>query len=138
MLRSCSEPKALILTKGITVTTYTTEELLRGTGAFEQAMCVQTDIAGVASRMPAGVAIGILSSMMRSGLPATQINRMIDTGFAPNARFLKQVLEMYQGDSWDIHLWQLLPSGQYKVCTELCRLSRPAWRYTRDNGLTDF
>lgn len=120
------------------MTPYSTEDLCKGIGAFEQEMRTQDAIPGIAKAIPVGVAIGILFSMMRSGLSATKIEQLIETAFAANAPRLKQILAMYEGDCWDIHLWNLLPNGQYKLCTELCQQVRPDWRYDRNSSGGDW
>lgn len=111
------------------MSTYTESEIHQGIGAFDQAMRGQTSIPGIASRMQSGVAVGILSAMMRSGLPDARIREIIESIFASTASQFTQILDMFAGDDWAIHLWHLLPSGSYEVCTDLCRQPRPNWRY---------
>lgn len=111
------------------MTPYTTEDLCRGIGAFDHAMRAQNSLPDYSAKLSAGAAIGTLSAMMRSGLSATKMEALIGSDFAFNERRLKQILAMYEGDSWDIHLWHHLPNGQYKLCTDLCRSPKPDWRY---------
>lgn len=108
---------------------YTTMELDRGLGAFEHAMRSQTEVPGHGGKVSPGVAVGVLAAMMSSGLTAKRIENVIQTSFEPIAPRLRQILNMYQGDSWDIHLWHLLPTGRYKLCTDLCQKVHPDWRY---------
>lgn len=108
---------------------YDEQGIHRGAGAFEQAMRAQTSIPGRSGRMAPTIAIGILSAAMRSGLPASQVNHMIEEHFVSDASLLKNILNMYEGKDWQINLWNCLPSGQYKLCTDLCRPGMSQWRY---------
>lgn len=80
------------------MTIYTEGDLLQGQGAFEQVVRTQSSIPGRATRMSQGVAIGILSAAIRSGVPANMIDRMLNQDFADSAPLLKRVLGMYEGD----------------------------------------
>lgn len=111
------------------MTIFSGEDILLGAGAFEQAMISASAIPGRAGRMSPGHAVGVLSAAMRSGLPANLIDRAIEQQFAGSADLLKRVLAMYEGNDWDINLWHRLPSGKYKLCTELCRPGLARWRY---------
>lgn len=108
---------------------YKPEDLLQGIGAVSLVMTNQETIPGLATRIQPGVGVGVLSAMMRSGLSDTKIRRLIKTTFAANASLLTRMLDMFEGEDWDINLWHLLPNGQYKVCTDLCRQPKPSWRY---------
>lgn len=108
---------------------YTNEDIYHGSGAFEQAMRAQTGIPGYAGRVTPGVAVGILSAAMRSGVPADLIEQAIDRHHGDSAPLLTRMLKMYEGDDWAINLWHRLPSGQYKLCTDLCRRGLVRWRY---------
>lgn len=108
---------------------YSDEDVQHGAGAFEQAMRAQTTIPGNAVRISAGIGIGILSAAMRSGLPANLINEAIERHHSDSAPRLQRLLQMYEGNDWAINLWHLLPSGRYKLCTDLCRPGLPQWRY---------
>ncbi|KTR84457.1 hypothetical protein NS277_04730 [Novosphingobium barchaimii] len=66
---------------------------------------------------------------MRSGLPADLIDQAIEQHHRDSATVLKRVLAMYEGNDWDIDLWHRLPSGRYKLGTELCRPGLSRWRY---------
>ncbi|WP_258044911.1 hypothetical protein [Sphingomonas citricola] len=120
-----------------TMRPYTNDELLKGIGAFEHAMNAQTDVPGFRKRTSPATAIGILASMMRSGLSATKIDQVIDSEFAADAPLLRKVLAMYEGNNWDMDMWHLQPSGQYKVCTDLCSAVDPNWRYAPNISLMD-
>lgn len=111
------------------MTIYTNDDIHHGSGAFEQAMRAQTIIPGRANRVTPGTAVGILSAAMRSGLPADLFPQMIEQNHSDSASLLSRVLNMYQGDDWAINLWHRLPSGQYKLCTDLCRPGLARWRY---------
>lgn len=113
------------------MTIYNEEDIIYGAGAFEQTMRTETNIPGHVSRMSPGAAIGILSAAMRSGMPAALILPAIERNHADSAPLLKRVLGMYEGNDWDISLWHLLPSGYYKLCTDLCRPGLAQWRYDR-------
>ncbi|MBB3909751.1 hypothetical protein [Sphingomonas desiccabilis] len=119
------------------MTPYTNDDLLRGAGAFEQAMLVQAAVPDFSSRMTAGTAIGILASMMRSRLPASVISELIDTTFGASGPLLKQVLTLYEGGNLAVHLWTLLPSGQYRLCPDLRQRSQAGSQYERDVGESD-
>ena len=105
------------------------EDIHHGASAFEQAMRAQTSIPGRANRVSPGIAVGILSAAMRSGLPADLIDQIIDRHHRDSASLLKRVLDMYEGNDWAINLWHRLPSRQYKLCTDLCRPGLAQWRY---------
>ncbi|NYT40777.1 hypothetical protein HZY97_08420 [Sphingomonas sp. R-74633] len=111
------------------MTIYTGNDIYLGAGAFEQAMRAQVSIPGRASRMSPGVAVGILSAAMRSGLPADLIHEVIAEHHRDSATLLKRLLDMYEGNDWAINLWHRLPSGRYKLCTDLCRPGLAQWRY---------
>ena len=116
---------------------YTDEEIIKGAGAFEHAMRSQSSIPGITSRISAPVAVGVLSAAMRSGLPVSRMERMIDQEFASCAQLMKRILDMYEGDDWDIHLWSALPTGRYKLCTDLARPNLATWRYDRNDRSRD-
>ncbi len=111
---------------------YSALEVQQGIGQFEHAARTDGIFPGVSTRMPNGVAIGVLSAAMRSGLSAVQIKEVIAQRFGSDGGLLTKLLQRYEGDDWDIDLWHLQPSGIYKVCTDLCRASKPSWRYDRD------
>ena len=117
---------------------YTDDDINKGAGAFEQAMRSQTEIPGRGEKMSASVAIGIISAAIRAKLPAKLINEVLDQHFAADARVLKNVLQMYEGNDWRSDLWHLQPSGTYKLCTDLCRSSERGWRYDRGLASTDW
>lgn len=119
------------------MTTFTDEDIHIGAGAFEQVMRSQIEVPGRSSRVSPGVAIGILSAAMRSGLPAGLIAEIIDRHHRDSSSLLKRVLAMYEGNDWAINLWHLLPSGHYKLCTELCRPGLSLWRYDPSLQATD-
>lgn len=108
---------------------FTEEDIHHGAGAFEQAMRAQTVIPGRASRITPGKAVGILSAAMRGGLPAELFPQMIEQHHRDSASLLSRMLGMYEGDDWAINLWHRLPSGRYKLCTDLCRPGIAQWRY---------
>jgi hypothetical protein len=113
---------------------YEEQDIYYGAGAFEQAMRAQSSIPGRTGRMLPGAGIGILSAAMRSGLPANLIAQAIEQHYGDSAPLLKRVLEMYEGNDWAINLWHLLPTGRYKLCTDLCQPGLARWRY---DPLTD-
>jgi hypothetical protein len=115
------------------MTNYTDADIHHGAGAFEQSMRAQEAIRGRAGRITPGIGIGILSAAMRSGVPDGLLRAMIDEHYADSAPLLKRLLDMYEGNDWAINLWQRLPSGRYKLCTDLCRPSLPNWRYNQNN-----
>lgn len=114
------------------MTLYTDTDLYHGSGAFEQVARCRPTIPGRAGRITPGAAIGILSAAMRSGLPAPLLDEVISRDFAHASALLKRVLTMYEGDDWDIHLWQRLPTGKFKLCTALCRPGQIGWRYDQN------
>jgi len=111
------------------MTIFVEQDIHYGAGAFEQAMRAQSAIPGRAAKLSPGLAVGILSAAMRSGLPADLIDQAIGQHHRDGATVLKRVLAMYEGNDWDIDLWHRLPSGRYKLCTELCRPGLSRWRY---------
>lgn len=117
---------------------FTRDDLSQGVGFFEQAMRSQSISLGTAARMTPGVAVGVLSSAMRSEVPAAKLDEFIDREFAHSAALLKRVLTMYEGNDWDIHLCNRLPTGKYKLCTALCQPDLKGWRYDPSQAKSDW
>ena len=116
---------------------YTVEDLHCGSGMIEQAMRSQSVVPGAAQRMTQSVAISVLAAAMRSGLPAAKLDEVIEREFAHSATLLRRVLDMYEGNDWDIHLWHRLPSGKFKLCTALCQPNLQGWRYDPSARIED-
>lgn len=108
---------------------FTENDVQRGIGMFDQAMRAQSTITGVSTKISAGLAIGIVSAAMRSGLPDKHIEPMIEREFSADRARIKRVLEMYRGSDWDLTLWDRLETGKYKLCTDLCQRDPANWRY---------
>lgn len=117
---------------------FSTEEIDQGAGAFEYVMRNKDALAGPVRGMPPGVAVGIVASAMRCGVPRKRLEEVLGAAFPNDTSTLIKVLNMHEGDDWRLDCWKHLEGGRYKLRTELVRQSYLSWRYVPPMRDDDF